>query len=273
MDLRDLKKITEDFIPSEIYPALFVGHGNPMNVLYDNAYTKSLSLLGSSFVKPKAILVISAHWLTRETFVSTSLNPETIYDFGGFPPEMYQIVYPAKGSPEFAKLVQNEVKKTIVVADPEMGLDHGAWTILKHIYPNADVPVFELSIDFYKSPRWHYELAQELKVLRKKGILIIGSGNITHNLRRAKFDVPDSQVDDWAIEFDEIVKAKILSNDHEALIDYMNLGKSASLAVPTNDHYLPLLYTLGLQEKGEAISFPYEGFQNANVSMRCLKIG
>ncbi len=273
MNLQDLKKITDELSLGKNQPALFIGHGNPMNVLFDNPFTKALHQIGNSLEKPKAVLVISAHWLTQGTFVSTSLNPKTIYDFGGFPPEMYQIIYPAKGSPESAKVLQEEVKKIEIGADSEMGMDHGAWTILKRLFPNADVPVFEMSIDFYKSPRWHYELARELKALRKKGILIIGSGNIVHNLRRAKFDVPENEVDDWAKEFDEIVKSKILANDHDALIDYMNLGKSASLAVPTNDHYLPLLYTLGLQDKTEETSFLYEGFQNANVSMRCVKIG
>jgi 4,5-DOPA dioxygenase extradiol len=273
MTLPELKKFADALPESEKQPALFIGHGNPMNVLYDNPFTKALSSIGTSLEKPKAILVISAHWLTRGTFVSTAMNPETIYDFGGFPEEMYKIVYPAKGSPETANLIQDEIKKTEVGADPEMGLDHGAWTILKHMWPNADVPVFEMSIDFYKSPQWHYELAQELKELRKKGILIIGSGNIVHNLRRAKFDVADGIVEDWAKDFDEIVKSKILSRDHAALIDYNKLGSSATLAVPTNDHYLPLLYTLGLQEKDETSSFLFEGFQNANVSMRCVRIG
>jgi 4,5-DOPA dioxygenase extradiol len=272
MNLPDLKKLTDDLPASEIQPALFIGHGNPMNVLYDNSFTQALTKIGTTLAKPKAILVVSAHWLTRGTFVATNSNPKTIYDYGGFPPEMYQIIYPAKGSPESAKLVQEEVKKTIVAADAAMGMDHGAWTILKHIYPDASVPVFELSIDFYQSPRWHYELAQELKALRKKGILIIGSGNIVHNLRRANFN-DDAKVDDWAVEFDEIIKSKIISRDHAAIIDYNSLGKSAAIAVPTNDHYLPLLYTLGLQEKEEEASFLFEGFQNANVSMRCVRIG
>lgn len=272
MNLPDLRKFADDLPASEIQPALFIGHGSPMNAIYDNDFTKTLTSIGTSLTKPKAILVVSAHWLTRGTFVATSEKPETIYDFGGFPPEMYSIVYPAKGSPESAKLLQGEVKKTIVAADAEMGMDHGAWTILKHIYPDASVPVFEMSIDFYQSPRWHYELAQELKALRKKGILIIGSGNITHNLRRANFS-DTTKIDDWAIEFDEAIKSKILTRDHNAIIDYNSLGKSAAIAVPTNDHFLPLLYTLGLQESNEEPSFLFEGFQNANISMRCVRIG
>jgi 4,5-DOPA dioxygenase extradiol len=273
MKLSDLKKFADDLPVNEKQPALFIGHGNPMNALYDNSFTQKLSSIGQTIAKPKAALIISAHWLTRGSFVSTTMNPETIYDFGGFPPEMYQIVYPAKGSPENAKLLQDTIKKTMVHADADMGLDHGAWTVLKHMWPDADVPVFQLSIDFYQSPQWHYELAQELKELRKKGIMIIGSGNIVHNLRLAQFNPANEKIDDWALEFDETVKAKILAHDHAPLIDYLDIGKSAKLAVPTNDHYLPLLYTLGLQDKDEEQSFLYEGFQNSNISMRCVRIG
>lgn len=273
MKLSDLKKLADDLPVNEIQPAIFLGHGNPMNALYDNSFTQKLASIGQTLQKPKAALIISAHWLTKGSYVSSSLNPETIYDFGGFPPELYKVVYPAKGSPENAKLVQETIKKTMVHIDDSMGLDHGAWTVLKHIWPLADVPVFQLSIDFYQSPRWHYELARELKSLRKKGIMIIGSGNITHNLRLADFEPANDKVDDWALEFDESVKTKILSNDHDGLIDYLKIGKAAQLAVPTNDHYLPLLYTLGLQEKNENSSFLYEGFQNSNISMRCVRIG
>ncbi|CAN5301893.1 4,5-DOPA dioxygenase extradiol [soil metagenome] len=273
MTLTDLKKFADDLPANQNQPALFIGHGNPMNALYDNAFTQSLTAIGKSLDKPKAALIISAHWLSRGSFVSSVFNPETIHDFGGFPQELFEEIYPAKGSPENAKLVIETVKNKVVHEDTSRGLDHGAWTVLKHIWPLADVPVFQLSIDFYQSTRWHYELAKELKSLRKKGIMIIGSGNITHNLQLAQFDPVDDKVDDWAKEFDEVVKSKIISKDHNALIDYVNLGKSAQLAVPTNDHYLPLLYTLGLQEKDEESTFIYEGFQNANVSMRCVKIG
>jgi 4,5-DOPA dioxygenase extradiol len=273
MNLNDLKKFADELPADEKQPALFIGHGNPMNALYDNSFTQKLASIGQTIAKPKAALIVSAHWLTRGSFVSNTINPETIYDFGGFPPELYKIVYPAKGSPENAKLLQDTVKKTMVHADADMGLDHGAWTVLKHMWPLADVPVFQLSIDYYQSPQWHYELAQELKALRKKGIMIIGSGNIVHNLGLAQFTPVDDKVDDWALEFDEIVKAKIISHDHTALINYLTIGKAAKLAVPTNEHYLPLLYTLGLQDKDEAHSFIYEGFQNANISMRCVRIG
>ena len=273
MKLSDLKKMADDLPANETQPAIFLGHGNPMNALDDNSFTQKLAAIGQALPKPKAALVISAHWLTSGSYVSAVANPKTIYDFGGFPPELYRVVYPAKGSPENAKLVQETIKKAMVHIDDSMGLDHGAWTVLRHMWPLADVPVFQLSIDFYQSPRWHYELAQELKSLRKKGIMIIGSGNITHNLRLANFEPAGDKVDDWALEFDEAIKSRILAHDHDGLIDYMKLGKAAQLAVPTNDHYLPLLYTLGLQEKNESSSFLYEGFQNSNISMRCVRIG
>lgn len=273
MNLPDLKKITDELPAGEKMPALFIGHGSPMNALEDNLFTQKLTAIGQTLEKPKAALIVSAHWLTKGSLVSTSALPETIYDFGGFPDELYKVKYPAKGSPEHAQLVKDSVTKTTIGFDPRMGLDHGAWTVLKHIWPDASIPVFQLSIDYYKSPRWHYELAQELNALRKKGVMIIGSGNIVHNLGRVNFTDIDAKPEDWASEFDESVKSKILSRDHEALINYLDLGKSAPIAVPTNDHYLPLLYTLGLQEKDEAHSFLYEGFQNGNVSMRCVRIG
>jgi 4,5-DOPA dioxygenase extradiol len=273
MKLTDLKRLTDDLPATGKMPAIFIGHGSPTNAIEDNPFTRTLGTVGQSLEKPKAALVVSAHWLTRGSFVATTAQPETIYDFGGFQNELYQVVYPAKGSPENAKLVQETIKKTQVGADPAMGLDHGAWTILKHIWPDASVPVFQLSIDYYQSPRWHYELAQELQKLREKGIMIIGSGNVVHNLGRVNFTNPSAAPEDWASEFDELVKAKINAHDHEALINYPDLGKSARIAVPTNDHYLPLLYTLGLQGKDEAHSYIFEGFQHGNISMRCLQIG
>jgi 4,5-DOPA dioxygenase extradiol len=273
MNLPELKKITDELPPGEKMPALFIGHGSPMNALEDNVFTQQLTSIGLALEKPKAALIVSAHWLTKGSLVSTAALPETIYDFGGFPNELYQVKYPAKGSPEHAQLVKDAVTKTTISFDERMGLDHGAWTVLKHIWPDASIPVFQLSIDYYKSPRWHYELAQELNALRKKGVMIIGSGNIVHNLGRVNFTDVNAKPEDWASEFDETVKSKILSRDHEALIDYPDLGKSARIAVPTNDHYLPLLYTLGMQEKDEAHSFLYEGFQNGNISMRCVRIG
>lgn len=267
MTLSDLKKFTDDLPSNEKQPALFLGHGSPMNAIEDNVFTRSLVALGARLPKPKAILVVSAHWLTRGTFVSTAMNPETIYDFGGFPPELSQVKYPAPGAPNEARMVANTIHSTHIEEDPSMGLDHGAWSVIRHMWPEADVPVFQLSIDFYKSPQWHYDLAQELRALRRKGIMIISSGNITHNLRKVVFENRDAAPIDWAVDFDEAIRKSIENYNHDAIINYQNLS-SSSIAVPTNDHYLPLLYTLGAMEKDETHEWTYEGFQYGTISMR-----
>jgi 4,5-DOPA dioxygenase extradiol len=259
------------FSPAEKMPALFIGHGNPMNVLYDNDFTKALSKIRSEIPKPSAILVVSAHWETKGTFVHTAATPKIIYDFYGFPEEMYKIQYPCKGSPEYAAQVKESVKKTTVQKDLSWGLDHGAWTILKHIYPEADIPVFQVSLDHSISPQKHYEIAEELKALRKKGVLIIGSGNIVHNLGMIDFSSANLKFD-WAIEFDEKVKKFLNNRDHASLINYKNISGS-KYAVPTNEHYLPLLYSIGLQEKNEEVSHIYESVEHGSISMRCVKIG
>lgn len=275
MQLQDLHKSTSGFKSTEKYPAWFIGHGNPMNVLMDNAFTKSLTAMGKSLQeKPNAILVISAHWLTRNgTFVSVTNKPETIYDFYGFPDAMYKIKYPSPGAPEFA----HEVKKIITTADVqedhEWGLDHGAWTVLKHAFPDADIPVFQMSIDYSKPAAYHFKLASELQSLRNKGVLIIGSGNIVHNLRQADFHNIEADPFDWAKEFDEISKNKILNREFNDLVEYEKLGKAALLSVPTPDHYFPMIYSLGLVANQDEVKFTYEEIQNASVSMRCFEIG
>ena len=218
--------------------------------------------------KPKAILVVSAHWLTRGTFVSTTAKPETIYDFGGFPDELYRVVYPAPGAPEYAK----ETEKLVVEAkeDGQWGLDHGAWTVLKHIFPKADIPVFQLSIDYQRPMQYHFDLAKKLSVLREHGVLIIGSGNIVHNLRYAFAD--DQKPYDWTVEFDEWVKGRIAVRDFQSLIDYEQKGSIARLAVPTVDHYVPMLYSLALAKPHEEIKHTYE--ENiTSLSMRCFRVG
>lgn len=273
MTLSDLKKFTDDLPSDELQPALFLGHGSPMNALANNPFTQSLNALGTSLKKPKAVLIVSAHWLTRGTFVSTAVKPETIYDFGGFPPALSQVVYPAPGAPEQAKLVKQTVVGTVVGEDPNMGLDHGAWSVIKHVWPDASVPVFQMSIDWYKSPQWHYELAQELKALRKKGIMIITSGNITHNLGNVVWSDENAAPVDWAAEFDSLVKKNLDSRNDPSIIAYENFGNSARIAVPSNDHYLPLLYTLGATDKNENLKYIYEGFQYGTISMRCVQIG
>ncbi|MBI5326481.1 MAG: 4,5-DOPA dioxygenase extradiol [Ignavibacteriae bacterium] len=251
-------------------PVLFIGHGSPMNAIEDNAFTRSLAEMGKAIIpKPAAVMVVSAHWLTSGTYVSVNPKPETIYDFGGFPDELYRIKYPAQGSPEFA----NEVIKLIpeIHEDSNWGLDHGSWAVLKHIIPKADIPVFQLSIDYKKPMQYHFDLAQKLKPLRDKGVLIIGSGNIVHNLR-LWFSQTGSESLDWAVEFDEWLKNKIMERDFQSLINYEKQGKAAELSVPTVDHYVPLLYCLGLTEESDVIEFVYEGVESS-LSMRSIKIG
>lgn len=246
-----------------------------MNVLMDNAFTKTLVAMGKSLKeKPAAILVISAHWLTRKgTFVSVTNKPETIYDFYGFPEAMYKIKYPAPGSPHYAEEVKKMITSSEVLEDHHWGLDHGAWTILKHAFPDARIPVFQLSIDYSKPAAYHFNLANELQSLRKKGVLIIGSGNIVHNLRQADFHNTQANPYDWASEFDALTKKKIEDRAFTALVEYEKLGKAALLSIPTPDHYFPMLYSLGLLTNTDEVKFTYEEIQNASVSMRCFEIG
>ncbi|MGO9378898.1 MAG: 4,5-DOPA dioxygenase extradiol [Dissulfurispiraceae bacterium] len=259
-------------------PVLFVGHGSPMNIILDNSFTRSLAAWGKRLPKPRAIMVVSAHWLTSGTFVACTEKPKTIHDFYGFPPNLYSVNYPSPGSPHDAKSVISVVRKTDVECDEEWGLDHASWSVLKHMYPDADVPVFELSLDYSfndwkpKPMQYHYDLAAELSELRTEGIMIIGSGNIVHNLSMIDWNV-DAPVFPWAAEFDEKVKRHILDRNHSNLIIYRNMGHGAELAVPTPDHYLPMLYVLALQEKSESVTFTYEGFQHGSISMRCFQIG
>jgi 4,5-DOPA dioxygenase extradiol len=275
MQLQDLHKTAADFKSTNPYPSWFIGHGNPMNVLMENTFTKSLALMGKSLnERPNAILVISAHWLTRGgTFVSVTNKPETVYDFYGFPDAMYKIKYPAPGSPEYASEVKNIITSTQVHDDHDWGLDHGAWTVLKHAFPEAKIPVFQMSIDYAKPASYHFKLASELRALRNKGVLIIGSGNIVHNLRQADFHNMEANPYDWAKEFDEISKNKILSREFSDLINYEKLGQSALLSVPTPDHYFPMIYSLGLVDKKDEVRFTFEEIQNASVSMRCFEVG
>ena len=252
-----------------IMPVLFVGHGNPMNAIEKNEYHNKWGEMGKSLPKPKAILVVSAHWLTNGTKVTAMERPKTIHDFGGFPDELFAQQYPAKGSPELAKETQSLITKTKVQSDLEWGLDHGTWSVLLPMYPNADIPVFQLSIDYTQPPRYHYDLAKELSALRKKGVLIIGSGNIVHNLGMIDWS---GKAYDWNIEFDEKIKGYMDAGNHDAVVNYQRLGKIAQLAVPTNDHYVPLLYALALQEKNEGISYFNEKCEMGAVSMRSVII-
>ena len=260
-------------------PVLFIGHGSPLNIILNNSFTRSLAASGKRLPKPRAIMVVSAHWLTKGTFVGCMEKPETIYDFYGFAEELYDVVYPCRGASGEAAFVTETLKQAAVTCDHSRGLDHGAWAILRHLYPRADIPVFQLSLDYTFNERdpkplqYHYDLAAGLAELRSRGVLIIGSGNIVHNLGLFDFTNIDAKPFDWAVEFDERVKENLIREDHHSLINYPTLGKAAALAVPTLDHYLPMIYAIALREKNEPLTFTYEGFQYGSISMRCFQIG
>ena len=253
-------------------PVLFIGHGSPMNVVLKNDFTESLRKLGQNLPRAEVILVVSAHWLTRGTFVICEPKPKQIYDFYGFPDELYSVSYHPAGTPETACRVTQAVKNATVHCESAWGLDHASWAILHHLYPDANIPVFEMSLDATQDESHHYQLARELSDLRNEGVLIIGSGNLVHNLRLTETDIYAAPVE-WAVEVDERMKALLLRRRHEELILRQGLGGSASLAIPSNEHYLPMLYTIALQEQDEEISFTFEGFQNGTISMRSFRIG
>ena len=274
MDLQSLKTLSENFPLSERMPVLFLGHGSPMNAIEENEFVQGFRLLSTTLPKPNAILCISAHWLTNGTFVTAMEKPATIHDFGGFPDELYKQQYPAPGSPKLASATKEVIKSTQVELDMGWGLDHGAWSVIKHLYPKADVPVIQLSIDYSKPAAWHFELAKELSVLRERGILIIGSGNIIHNLRLVDFKnmYRDNYGYDWAIEAHSQFNTHLLDGNSKALIEYEKLGKSALLAIPTPDHYFPLIYTLGLKTQKDAISLFNDKLMAGSLSMTSVKI-
>lgn len=251
-------------------PALFIGHGSPINIIEDNSYTRSLVELGNNLPKPEAILVVSAHWETKGTYITCSLAPKTIYDFYGFPQELYEITYNSPGAPDKAALVQKTASKEIA-CDYNRGIDHAAWAVLKHMYPNADIPVMEMSLDVTKLPHEHYELGRKLVSLRSQGILIIGSGNIVHNLSRINFSQLYTETYSWAAEFDKQIAEALVNHDHSKLINYDKLPY-ANAAVPTNEHYLPMLYAAALQEERDILDFTCTDMQNGSISMRSFVI-
>ena len=256
-------------------PVLFVGHGNPMNAIGENEFVQTWRDLGRSLPKPKAILCISAHWETRGTYVTAMPKPPTIHDFGGFPRELFDVQYPAPGSPELARDTKSIISKTEVGLDEKWGLDHGAWSVIKHLYPLADVPVIEMSLDYNQSPRYHYELAGELEPLRDKGVLIIGSGNIVHNLGMVAWDKagkPEFGYD-WAIQANDTFKTLILNHQHKELINYSSLGPEVQRAIPSPEHYLPLIYTLALQGENETVEFFNDKAVMGSLTMTSVKIG
>jgi 4,5-DOPA dioxygenase extradiol len=250
-------------------PAVFVGHGSPINALESNAFTRSLAALAADLPRPAAILVVSAHWSTRGTRVSCTPHPRTIHDFMGFPPELYAMSYPAPGAPELAREV---AALAGVVCDDTWGFDHASWAVLHHMYPDADVPVVELSLDSAASVAEHFEIGGRLASLRDEGVLVMGSGNIVHNLRAVR-RTDGAEPYPWAVEFDEWVRDRLEARDDDALVDYEQLGYVAALAVPTNEHYLPLLYAAALRRNGDPIAFTHSGIDLGSVSMRCVRIG
>lgn len=266
------KDLTEQ---EEKLPALFIGHGSPMNGIEDNEFSRTWAKFGKEIPKPNAVLVISAHWLTNGTHITAMDNPKTIHDFGGFPQALFDVEYPAKGSPELAKATSELITSTNVGLDHDWGLDHGTWTVVRHMYPEADIPVLQLSIDYNKPPQYHYDLAKQLASLRKKGVLIIGSGNMVHNLRMVAWDKlqePEYGFD-WAIEMNTIFKEKIGNNDFKALIDYEKLNSAAKLAIPTPDHYYPLLYSIALQDNKDTVRFFNDKPVGGSLTMTSVKIG
>lgn len=251
-------------------PVLFVGHGSPMNAIADNDYTRTLARLGANLPRPKAILCISAHWMTKGAMLTHMPRPKTIHDFYGFPEELFSIQYDAPGSPEFAELVAKEVQDlNIQLDDKDWGLDHGTWSILKHIYPRADIPVFQLSLDVSQPAEYHYQLGQRLRFLREQGVLIVGSGNVVHNLRALNWN-ENSSADPRAIEFDLWVKNKIENKDFDSLVKDFIKSESGKFSVPSPDHYFPLLYVLGATVAGDEVKNIYEGIQNSSISMRSV---
>ena len=251
-------------------PTLFLGHGSPMNALADNDFTKSLQAISNKVGSPKAILIISAHWETNGTWVTSMENPKTIHDFYGFPKPLFDIQYPAKGDVELAKNVHSHIVNPKIHLDEKWGLDHGTWSVLKHMYPKANIPLVQLSIDRNQPFNYHFELGTQLRFLRKQGVLIVGSGNITHNLRRISWE-ENAPITGWAKEFDEWVKRKSVERDFKSLVNDPLKSEAGKLSIPTPEHYLPLLYILGASDVKDELTFDIEEFQNASLSMRSFR--
>lgn len=254
-------------------PAIFFGHGNPMNAVSKNTYTDGWAAIGQAIERPKAILCISAHWYLPGTAVTAMNAPRTIHDFGGFPRELYEVQYPAPGSPELANRVRNLLAPLPVQLDEGWGLDHGTWSVLHHVFPEADIPIVQLSIDETREPQFHYELGKLLTPLRHQGVLIMGSGNLVHNLHTYAWGKHEVKPFDWAVRFETQARRLLEQGDDGPLVNYESLGRDALLCVPTPDHYLPLVYVLGLRLEGESVSFPIEGFDGGSISMLTVQMG
>jgi 4,5-DOPA dioxygenase extradiol len=275
MNMKYLEDLSSSLHRTDLMPILFLGHGSPMNAIEDNEFVRGFKNLTSQIPKPQAILCISAHWETKGTYITAMDFPRTIHDFGGFPKELYNVRYNAPGNPDLATFISKEVRTTTIGLDHSWGLDHGAWSVIKHVYPKADIPVLELSLDYTKDPFYHYSLAKQLSFLRTKGVLIIGSGNIVHNLSKVawnKLDEPNYAYD-WALEARTIINTAIIDGNHNKLIDYHSLGTAISLAIPTPEHFLPLLYILALQQKSEPLMLFNDKALGGSLTMTSLKIG
>jgi 4,5-DOPA dioxygenase extradiol len=257
-----------------LMPVLFVGHGSPMNGIEDTDFSRRWTQMAKEIPTPKAVLVVSAHWFTQGTKVTAMDFPETIHDFAGFPQALFDVQYPAPGNPALANETVSLIRSAHVELNHDWGLDHGTWTIVRHMYPQANIPVLQLSIDYSKGAQFHYDLAKELYALRKKGVLIIGSGNMIHNLGMAAWNkLNDAYGYDWALKINDTFKSLILNGDHKALINYSLLGKEAILAIPTPEHYLPLIYTLGLKGNKDLISFFNDKVVGGSLNMTSVKFG
>ncbi|MGE0764286.1 MAG: 4,5-DOPA dioxygenase extradiol [Bdellovibrionales bacterium] len=258
---------------SDKLPTIFIGHGSPMNAIQDNDYTKALATLGHSLPKPKAILMVSAHWMTAGTWVTHMSAPKTIHDFHGFPPELFDVQYPAAGEPQLAESIHKMIDDPPIYLDESSwGLDHGTWAVLKHLYPAADIPVVQLSLDMTQPPEFHFAMGKRLRALREQDVLVLGSGNIVHNLRKLTWSNPE-KVHEWAQAFDTQVKKQLLTRDYQPLLGAILQSENGRLSVPTPDHYYPLLYILGASDDHESLNFVYEGMELGAISMRTLIFG
>lgn len=275
--LSAFNKFTDDLQARDtIMPVLFIGHGSPMNGIEDNAFSRRWAAMAEEIEQPSAVLVVSAHWFSKGTKITAMDFPKTIHDFGGFPKALYEVQYKAPGQPALARETAELLQSAHVELDHDWGLDHGTWTVVRHMYPDANIPVLQLSIDYTKGPQYHYDLAKELYALRKKGVLIIGSGNMVHNLGMIawdKMEQPGGYGYDWAIQMNDQFKSLITKGDHQPLINYEKLGKAASLAIPTPEHYLPLIYTLGLQTAKDKTAFFNDVAVAGSLTMTSVKIG
>lgn len=274
MRLNTLKQVTTSMNNTGKMPVLFLGHGSPMNAIEENEFVRGFRNIAKEIPRPQAILCISAHWETRGTWVTAMKNPPTIHDFGGFPEVLYNVQYPAPGAPELAHKIASLLGETNIRLDYSRGLDHGAWSIIKHLFPKADIPVIMMSLDFTKSPQEHYDLARALYPLRKEGILIVCSGNIVHNLQKVAWSKMNKVFGyDWAIAANEKIKTFLIEKNYHKLIDFHSLGDAFNLAIPTSEHYLPLLYAVALQDKNEELEFFNDKIVAGSLSMTSVKIG